>query len=182
MSRIGKLPVVVPDNVKVTIEAGYMAVEGPKGALSGLMPPGVEIKRVEGEMVVEPLDDSAQALSSYGLARTLLNNMVVGVTEGYSRKLLIEGTGYRVEARGPNYLYFVLGYSHPILYHLPEGITAVIDAKAKIPSLTLSGANRQLLGSVAAEIRAMRPPEPYKGKGVRYSDEVIRRKEGKTGK
>lgn len=179
MSRIGKAPVTVPDKVKVTIDGSVVGVEGPKGSLSAVLPERVEVRMANGEVVVERADDGRLARAAHGLARTLVANMVDGVTTGFSRSLIINGVGYRCEPRGDQYLLFILGYSHPILYELPDGISAVVNPKDN--SVTISGADKQAVGAVAAEIRSLRPPEPYKGKGIRYSDETIRRKEGKAG-
>jgi large subunit ribosomal protein L6 len=178
MSRIGKLPITVPAKVTVTLNEDVVSVTGPKGELKERLPAGVAIKFAEGEARIERLNESRDASAAWGLARTLVNNMVVGVTTGFTRKLMITGVGYRAEMKGGEWVLFSLGYSHPILYQLPAGVTAVVDTKEN--SVTLSGYNKQVLGAAAAEIRSLRPPEPYKGKGVRYSDETIRRKEGKS--
>lgn len=179
MSRIGKAPVEVPEKVKVVIDGLQVAVDGPRGSLSAQLPDGVAVRMENGSVVVERADDGRLARAAHGLARTLVANMVSGVTAGFTRSLIINGVGYRCELRGERYLLFILGYSHPILYELPEGVSATVDAKAN--SVTVTGPDKQVIGSVAAEIRGLRPPEPYKGKGIRYSDEVIRRKEGKAG-
>lgn len=178
MSRIGKLPITVPAKVTVTLKDDVVSVTGPKGELKERLPSGVEIKFEDGVVRIERQNESRDASAAWGLARTLVNNMVVGVTTGFTRKLMITGVGYRAEMKGSDWVLFSLGYSHPILYQLPAGVTAVVDAKEN--SVTLSGYNKQVLGAAAAEIRSLRPPEPYKGKGVRYSDETIRRKEGKS--
>lgn len=179
MSRIGKLPVAVPDKVKIEIAASQVKVTGPNGTLVERMPEGVTVALEGAEVLVTRVDDSRQARAAHGLARTLVANMVTGVTTGFSKRLAITGVGYRCEAKGDRWLLFSLGYSHPILYELPDGISAKIDAKEN--TVSLSGSSRQLLGATAAEIRSLRPPEPYKGKGVRYTTETIRRKEGKSG-
>jgi large subunit ribosomal protein L6 len=179
MSRIGKLPVVVPDKVNVQIDAGSVSVKGPNGSLSERMPEGVTVAIDGGQVVVTRADESRQARAAHGLARTLVANMVTGVTTGFSKKLAITGVGYRCESRGERWLLFSLGYSHPILFELPVGISAKVDPKEN--TVLLAGASRQQLGATAAEIRSLRPPEPYKGKGVRYTTETIRRKEGKSG-
>jgi large subunit ribosomal protein L6 len=178
MSRIGKLPIPVPDKVAITIADDVVSVKGPKGELSERMPSGVVLAIESGVLSVDKSEDTRDSRAAWGLARTLVNNMVIGVTDGFTRKLMITGVGYRSELKGDNWVLFTLGYSHPILFQLPEGISAVIDTKEN--SVTLSGYNKQILGATAAKIRGLRPPEPYKGKGVRYSDEVIRRKEGKS--
>jgi large subunit ribosomal protein L6 len=180
MSRIGKLPIPVPEKVNVTISEGEVSVKGPKGELSAAIPAGVKVAQEGGTVTVTRNDDSRESRGAHGLARTVVANMVDGVSTGYTRTLLINGVGYKAELRGSRWILFSLGYSHPILYELPEGVTAEIDAKAKEPKVTLSSAHKQSLGAVAADIRRLRPPEPYKGKGIRYSDETIRRKEGKA--
>jgi large subunit ribosomal protein L6 len=179
MSRIGKNPVSLPPRVEVSLEGQTVTVKGPKGTLSERLPEAVRVQ-VEGSSVqVARVDDSRVARSAHGLSRTLVANMVAGVTDGYKRKLMITGVGYRAELRANRWIQFSLGYSHPILFELPEGVSAVVEAKEN--SVTLEGFDKQLVGATAARIRGLRPPEPYKGKGVRYADEVIRRKEGKTG-
>jgi large subunit ribosomal protein L6 len=178
MSRIGKLPVQIPAKVKVTVTNRQVTVEGPKGTLSRALPPGVEAVVEGAVLLVKPIDDSRQASASWGLSRTLLQNMVTGVTTGFTRKMMIKGVGYRTEARGDRWLLFSLGYSHPILFELPTGVTATIDAKEN--SVTIAGIDREVIGQTAAEIRGLRPPEPYKGKGVRYDNEKLRQKEGKS--
>lgn len=182
MSRIGKLPVAVPDKVSVTLgDENLVTVKGPKGEQSATLPAMVTLSQTDGTIVVERADESKKAREAHGLARTLIANMVEGVTNGFERALLINGVGYRAELKGKNFILFTLGYSHPILYQLPDGMDVEIDAKAKEPKVTLRHSNKQLLGAVAAEIRGLRPPEPYKGKGIRYADEQLRRKEGKAG-
>lgn len=180
MSRIGKMPITIPDKVTYSIEDMVATVKGPNGELSARLPEGVSVSREGADVTITRDDDSRPSRAAHGLARTLIANMVEGVTDGYKRTLVINGVGYRAELKAPQWVLFTLGYSHPILYELPEGISAEIDSKAKEPKVTLSGADKRLLGSVAAEIRSLRPPEPYKGKGIRYSDETIRRKEGKA--
>ena len=179
MSRIGKLPVEVPAKVQVGIEAGVVRVEGPLGKLSERVPPGVSVRKEGTQVLIERADESRQARASHGLARTLVANMVTGVTTGFKRRLNITGVGYKVETRGQRWLLFTLGYSHPILFHLPESVSATVNTKEGWVELV--GYNKQVIGACAAGIRSLRPPEPYKGKGIRYADEVIRRKEGKTG-
>jgi large subunit ribosomal protein L6 len=178
MSRIGKMPITVPDKVTVDIQGLKVSVKGPKGELCEQLPLGVSLERDGGLITVGRADESMSARAAHGLARTLVANMVTGVTTGFTRKLMITGVGYRAELKAPQWLLFSLGYSHPILYELPAGVSAVVDPKEN--SVTLSGFNKQVLGAAAAEIRSLRPPEPYKGKGVRYADETIRRKEGKS--
>ena len=179
MSRIGKKPIAVPDKVTVSFSGNTVTANGPKGSLSGLLPQHVRASQTGAEVLVERVDDSREARSAHGLARTLVSNIVTGVSVGFTRNLSITGVGYRAESRGIRFILFHLGYSHPILFELPEGVLATVDGKAG--SVALAGPDKQVLGAAAAEIRGLRPPEPYKGKGVRYSDEVIRRKEGKSG-
>ncbi len=178
MSRIGKLPIEIPQGVKVNLSDGRISVSGPKGELSMAIRDEVKVS-VEGSTIrVERRDDSRLARSLHGLTRTLIANMVKGVSQGFEKKLEIVGVGYRAELKGDT-LVLSLGYSNPVSYRLPEGISAKVD---KQTSITISGCDKQLVGQVAAEIRSLRPPEPYKGKGIRYSDEVIIRKAGKAGK
>lgn len=177
MSRIGKLPVPVPSGVKVVLSDGRISVEGPKGTLDRKLPPHVEVVQEDGTIVVRRESDEQRARAMHGLARSLISNMVEGVSKGFSKTLEINGVGYRVEQK-KDYLVFTLGYSHPIYYEMPPGVAAKIESPTK---LTVSGSNREVVGKTAAEIRSFRPPEPYKGKGIKYADEVIRRKEGKSG-
>ncbi len=178
MSRIGKLPIEIPQGVKVNIAEGVISVSGPRGNMSLPLRDEVSVT-VEGSTIkVERRDDSRVARSMHGLTRTLIANMVMGVSEGFEKKLEIVGVGYRAELKGDT-LVFSLGYSNPVNYRLPEGINAKVDRQT---SIVISGYNKQLVGQVAAEIRSLRPPVPYKGKGIRYSDEVIIRKAGKAGK
>lgn len=179
MSRIGKRPIAIPAGVDIKVSEGVVSVKGGKGELETRMPNLVSFTQEDGEFTVLRDNDSRDARASQGLARTLISNMVKGVSEGFTRKLMIEGVGYRAENRGDQYLLLNLGYSHPILYRLADGLSATIDAREN--SITIAGIDRQQVGQAAADIRSFRPPEPYKGKGVRYSDEVVRRKEGKTG-
>lgn len=179
MSRIGKIPVPVPAGVDVTIDGALVTVKGPKGTLNHTVPSPIAVARDDaGAIVVTRPDDERASRSLHGLTRTLLNNMVVGVTEGYAKKLEIVGTGYRVLAKGSD-LEFALGFSHPVKVVAPQGITFTVESATK---LTVSGIDKQQVGEVAANIRKIRKPEPYKGKGVRYADEVVRRKVGKAGK
>jgi large subunit ribosomal protein L6 len=176
MSRIGKLPITVPAGVKVHVADGRVRVEGPTGKLERRIDPEVTVA-VEGAAVhVKRRDDSRRARSVHGLTRILVDNMVQGVGKGFTRVLEINGVGYRAEARG-NILFMTLGYSHPIAYQLPAGVTAKVERQVVV---TLEGADRELLGQVAAAIRELRPPEPYKAKGVKYAEEHIRRKAGKA--
>jgi large subunit ribosomal protein L6 len=176
MSRIGKKPIEVPSGVKINIDGSVIKVEGPKGRLERVVTDQVEVKLEAEQMVVSPVDAKNNAIQ--GLTRSLLANMVEGVTKGFTRILEINGIGYRAELQGAN-LNLALGYSHPISYPLPEGISAEVEKQTKI---TLTGIDKELLGATAAKIRSFRPPEPYKGKGIKYSDERILRKAGKTGK
>jgi large subunit ribosomal protein L6 len=179
MSRIGKLPVAVPSGVDVAIDGAHVTVKGPKGTLSHTVAAPITVERGEGVLDVKRPDDERQSKALHGLTRTLVNNMVVGVTEGYEKKLEIVGVGYRVLSKGPTQLEFQLGYSHPITFNAPDGITFSVEGPTK---LGVQGIDKQLVGEVAANIRKLRKPEPYKGKGVRYAGEHIRRKVGKAGK
>jgi large subunit ribosomal protein L6 len=179
MSRIGKLPVAVPSGVDVAIEGAHVTVKGPKGTLSHTVASPITVEKSDGVLDVKRPDDERQSRALHGLTRTLVNNMVVGVTEGYEKKLEIVGVGYRVLSKGPTELEFQLGYSHSITFNAPEGITFTVESPTK---LGVQGIDKQLVGEVAANIRKLRKPEPYKGKGVRYAGEQIRRKVGKAGK
>ncbi|MFC7406591.1 50S ribosomal protein L6 [Georgenia alba] len=179
MSRIGKLPVTVPSGVDVTIEGQAVTVKGPKGTLSHTVAAPITVARDEdGAIVVNRPDDERESRSLHGLTRTLIQNLVTGVTQGYTKELEIVGTGYRVQARGQD-LELALGFSHPVSVTAPEGITFQVQGPTKF---SVSGIDKQLVGEVAANIRKIRRPEPYKGKGVRYAGEQIRRKVGKAGK
>jgi large subunit ribosomal protein L6 len=179
MSRIGRLPIPVPAGVDVTIDGRDVTVKGPKGTLSHTIvaPIGIE-KAEDGTLVVTRPNDERAAKERHGLTRTLVNNMIVGVTAGYSKTLEISGVGYRVQAKGTD-LEFALGYSHPITVNPPEGIAFRVEAPTRF---VVSGIDKQKVGEVAANIRKLRKPDPYKGKGVRYQGEVIRHKVGKAGK
>ena len=177
MSRIGKLPVNVPTGVTVSTGGGLLKVKGPKGELTKKLPPRVSIEVADNEARVVRDNDEPTSRAMHGLTRSLLHNMVVGVTEGFSKQLVINGVGYRVQAK-KEYLIFTLGYSHLIYYEIPAGLDVKVDSTT---ALTINGIDKELVGKAAAEIRGFRPPEPYKGKGVKYKDEVIRRKEGKSG-
>jgi large subunit ribosomal protein L6 len=179
MSRIGKVPVPVPAGVDVTIDGAEVTVKGPKGTLSHRVAGDIQVSRDDdGALVVARPNDERDSRALHGLTRTLLANLVVGVTEGYEKKLEIVGTGYRVQAKGSD-LEFALGFSHPVLVKAPEGITFTVESPTKF---SVSGIDKQQVGEVAANIRKIRKPEPYKGKGVRYADEVVKRKAGKAGK
>jgi large subunit ribosomal protein L6 len=178
MSRIGKLPIQLPAGVKVNLRGLEVEVTGSKGTLKREIPSGVMVEVTDGNIVVSPEATSGKkGKALYGLTRTLINNMVVGVTNGYTKVLEISGVGYRADVRG-NTLHLSLGYSHPIEYKLPKGIEAAVDKQNRI---TLTGIDKELLGMTAASIRDFRRCEPYKGKGIRYADEVVRRKVGKAG-
>jgi len=182
MSRIGKLPIPVPSGVDVQIEgatASTVTVKGPKGTLSHTVAEPITVEKNDAVVDVRRPDDERESKALHGLTRTLINNMVVGVTEGYEKKLEIVGVGYRVLSKGPTQLEFQLGYSHPIVFDAPEGITFSVESPTR---LGVAGIDKQLVGEVAANIRKLRKPEPYKGKGVRYAGEHIRRKVGKAGK
>jgi large subunit ribosomal protein L6 len=178
MSRIGKLPVSVPGGVDVTVDGPLVTVKGPKGTLSHTLAEPITIERQDGALLVKRPDDERRSRALHGLSRTLVNNMVIGVTQGYEKKLEIYGVGYRVALRGSE-LEFTLGYSHPVKVTPPDGITFVVETPTRF---SVQGIDKQKVGEVAANIRKLRKPDPYKGKGVRYSGEVIRRKVGKTGK
>jgi large subunit ribosomal protein L6 len=179
MSRIGKMPIPVPSGVDVAIDGRAVTVKGPKGTLSHTVAEPITVDRGEdGALVVRRPDDERYSRALHGLSRTLVANMVVGVTEGYTKNLEIVGTGYRVQARGSD-LEFALGFSHPVLVTAPEGVTFVVENPTRF---SVSGIDKQLVGQVAANIRRLRRPDPYKGKGVRYQGETIRRKAGKAGK
>ena len=179
MSRIGKLPIAVPSGVDVAIDERLVTVKGPKGTLSHAVAAPITVEKTDGVLEVKRPDDERESRSLHGLTRTLINNMVVGVTEGYEKKLEIVGVGYRVLSKGPTQLEFQLGYSHSITFDAPEGITFAVEGPTK---LGVQGIDKQLVGETAANIRKLRKPEPYKGKGVRYAGEHIRRKVGKAGK
>ena len=177
MSRIGKKPIAIPKGVTVKIEGNTVAVQGPKGTVDTALPAGIKVEQRDGNIVAIRENDSQSAV--HGLARALVNNAVEGVTKGWTRELEIVGIGYRAEMKGKMTVVFNLGYSHPIEYPLPSGVAAVVDPKQT--RITLTGIDRQKVGQVAAEMRALRPPDPYKNKGVRYLGERLKKKVGKTG-
>jgi large subunit ribosomal protein L6 len=179
MSRIGKQPIPVPSGVEVSIDARRVTVKGPKGTLEHEVPATITITREGDELVVARPDDQRENRSLHGLTRSLVSNMVTGVSQGFSRDLEIVGVGYRVAAQGPAKLELQLGFSHPVYIEAPEGITFEVPQPTRI---TVQGADKQLVGQVAADIRKLRKPEPYKGKGIRYSDERVLRKAGKSAK
>ena len=176
MSRIGKKPVQLPDKVQVTLDGDTIKVKGPKGNLERQIHPAVSIEINDNVLEVKTELKDKKKVALQGLFRSLIYNMVVGVAEGYEKKLLLSGIGYRAEAKGKN-LVLNVGYSNPVNFELPEGISAAVEANTKI---TLSGIDKELLGQAAANVRSIRPPEPYKGKGIMYADERIIRKAGKT--
>ncbi len=176
MSRVGRLPVKIPDGVSVDVSAAAVAVKGPKGTSSVPVPEKVTVAEQDGTLVVSRDGEDRKQRSLHGLTRKLLENAVLGVSTGFSRTLEISGVGYRAELKG-KVIHFSLGYSHPILYQLPDDVTVKIDRQVV---LTLEGPDRQVLGEAAAQIRKLRPPEPYKGKGIKYAEETIRRKSGKA--
>ena len=179
MSRIGRLPIPVPSGVDVTIDGSTVSVKGPKGTLSHTVAAPITVERAEdGTLQVQRPDDERQSRALHGLSRTLIANMITGVTQGYTKTLEIVGVGYRVQARGSD-LEFALGYSHPVPVKAPEGITFAVESPTR---LRVTGIDKQQVGEVAAKIRKIRKPDPYKGKGVRYQGEVVKRKVGKTGK
>jgi large subunit ribosomal protein L6 len=177
MSRIGKKPIAIPKGVTVKIEGNTVAVQGPKGKLETPIPGGIKMQQQDGNLVATRENDSQSAL--HGLARALVNNAVEGVTKGWTKDLEIVGIGYRAEMKGKGTVVFTLGYSHPIEYPLPSGIEVAVDPKQT--KLSVTGIDRQKVGQVAAEMRSLRPPDPYKNKGVRYAGERLKKKVGKTG-
>ena len=178
MSRIGRLPIEVPSGVNITVDGSAVTVKGPKGELSLTVASPIAVKLEDGQILVTRPDDERESRSLHGLTRSLINNQIIGVTEGYSKALEIVGTGYRVAQKG-NGLEFALGFSHPITVDPPAGITFSVEGNTKVG---IHGIDKQQVGEVAANIRKLRKPEPYKGKGVRYAGEVVRRKAGKAGK
>jgi len=178
MSRIGKLPIVIPSGVTVALDESMIKVKGPKGTLNRKLIANVLIEVDEKNVVVKRSDDTKNAQAAHGLTRTLINNMVIGVTKGFEEILEITGVGYRAEVKG-NSLNLSLGYSHPVIYEIPQGISAEVEKMTKI---VLKGTDKELVGQTAAKIRSFRAPEPYKGKGIKYAGESILRKAGKTGK
>jgi len=179
MSRVGKEPIPVPSGVDVSIDGGHVTVKGPKGTLEHDAPPSITVKRDGDSVVVARPDDERANRALHGLTRSLVANMVQGVAEGYVRELEIVGVGYRATAQGPSKLELQLGFSHPVHFEAPEGITFEVPQPTRI---SVRGCDKQLVGQVAANIRKIRKPEPYKGKGIRYADEHVRRKAGKSAK
>ena len=179
MSRIGRMPVVVPSGVDVAIDGSVVTVKGPKGTLSHTVVTPITVEKNDGVLTVTRPDDERDSRARHGLTRTLVNNMVVGVTEGFSKELEIVGVGYRATAQGPNAIELALGFSHPVRVQAPQGIEFEVPAPTRV---IVKGIDKEAVGQVAANIRKIRKPEPYKGKGVRYLGERVQRKAGKTGK
>lgn len=177
MSRVGKQPISIPSGVTITVDDDKVTVNGSKGSLEQFTMPGIRIRQEESNLIVERENDERQNRARHGLMRSLLNNMVTGVSQGFEKKLEINGVGYRVQQQGAD-LKLNLGFSHDVNYKIPTGITATVEQNV----ITISGINKQQVGQVAAEIRALKKPEPYKGKGIKYADERIIRKSGKSGK
>ncbi len=177
MSRIGKEPINIPSGVTITVDDKEIVVKGPNGTLSQFIMPGIIIEQENNKVIVSRSNDQKEFRSKHGLMRSLINNMVIGVTQGFTKKLEINGVGYRVSSEGSN-LKLLLGFSHPVVYRVPEGVKATVEQN----TITISGNSKQQVGQVAAEIRALKKPEPYKGKGIKYVDERIIRKSGKSGK
>ena len=177
MSRIGKLPIAIPSGVTITVDPAEITVTGPKGTLKQFTMPGVTVEQKENELIVTRVNDEPKNRAKHGLMRALLNNLVQGVTQGFSKKLEINGVGFRVAQAGTD-LKLNLGFSHDVIYKVPAGITTKIEQN----TITVEGIDKQQVGQVAAEIRALKKPEPYKGKGIKYADERIIRKSGKSGK
>jgi len=180
VSRIGRMPIPLPEGVRVDIQGSQVAVTGPKGSLSREFHADMEIVLEDVQLMVHRPTDERQHKALHGLTRALLNNMVVGVTQGFRKQLEVHGVGYRVDLQGDGSLLLQLGFSHPVRIAPPEGIQFEVEARSKV--ITVNGIDKELVGQVAAEIRAWRPPEPYKGKGIRYVGEYVRRKAGKAGK
>jgi large subunit ribosomal protein L6 len=179
MSRIGKAPIAVPSGVEVKVAGNSITVKGPKGSLTRDLVGGISVRQEENQLLVERPNDERQSRSLHGLSRALVNNMVVGVTQGFAKELEIVGVGYRAELKGPSALRLNLGFSHPVDVAAPEGVTFEVPVQTRV---IIKGIDKELVGQVAANIRTIRKPEPYKGKGVRYLDERILRKAGKAGK
>lgn len=177
MSRVGKMPITVPSGVTVTADNDVITINGPKGSLTQFTMPGIKINQAEGEITIERIREDRFTRSKHGLMRALVNNMVTGVSQGFEKKLEINGVGYRVQQQGSD-LKFNLGFSHDITYKVPEGVQAAVEQNV----ITVSGIDKQKVGQAAAEIRSLKKPEPYKGKGIKYADERIIRKSGKSGK
>lgn len=177
MSRIGKQPISVPSTVTVSVADGRVSVKGPRGELARKVPAQITIRRDDTTLVVERDSEQTTARSLHGLTRSLVANMVTGVTDGFTRRLEINGVGYRASVASGGFLVLQVGFSHPVIYPAPPGVTFGVQANA----ITVTGADKELVGEVAAQIRRVRPPEPYKGKGIKYAEEIVRRKAGKAG-
>jgi large subunit ribosomal protein L6 len=180
MSRVGKKPIDIPSGVDAKIEPGKVSIKGPLGEISQSVNPSLTIKKSDGKLVVERQSDAKVYRELHGLTRNLIANMVTGVSKGYEKTLDISGVGFKASLVNKTNLMFTLGYSHPVIFPLPKGITATVDAKQT--QVVIKGIDKQLVGQMAANIRSLKKPEPYKGKGIKYSTEVIHRKEGKAGK
>ncbi len=180
MSRVGKKPIVIPNGVDAKIEAGKITVKGPLGEMSQSLNPSISVKKNDGKLMVERQSDAKIYRELHGLTRNLIANMVTGVSKGYEKILDISGVGFKAAIAQKTNLMFTLGFSHPVVFPLPKGITATVDAKQT--QVVIKGVDKQLVGQMAANIRGLKVPEPYKGKGIKYSTEVIHRKEGKAGK
>ena len=178
MSRIGKRPITIPGKVSVTIDGSHIAVKGPKGELSRVLPAAVTVEQEGETLLVKRRDESRSSRQLHGLSRTLVANMVEGVSQGFQQRLEIQGVGYRAQVQGRN-LILIVGYSHPVQIEPPDGVQLAVETNTNV---IVSGFNKELVGNTAAKIRAVRPPEPYKGKGIRYAGEAVRRKAGKAGK
>jgi len=179
VSRIGRMPVVVPSGVEVTVQGSYVKVKGPRGALEYTFPAVIKISKDDGEINVQRPSDEPKLRALHGMTRAIINNMVVGVSKGFEKVLEVNGVGYRAEMDGSNLVLYV-GYSHPVKVEPPEGIKFEVEAKTRL--IKIGGYDRQVVGQIAANIRSVRPPEPYQGKGIKYLEERIRRKAGKAGK
>ena len=179
MSRVGKAPILIPSGVDVSVAGNEVTVKGPKGSLFRRLPADITVRQDGAHILVERPDDERHHRALHGLTRSLVNNMVVGVTDGFQKDLEIVGVGYRAIAKGPSTLELAVGYSHPVIIQAPEGVTFEVPAPTR---LSVVGSNKEVVGQVAADIRAVRKPEPYKGKGIRYAGEVVRRKAGKAAK
>jgi len=177
VSRIGKLPIPVPSGLKISLDKGILKVTGPKGSLEHMLRPGMSVEVTNENIIVKRADENRKTRALHGLSRTLIANLIIGVTKGFERILDISGVGYRAEVKG-NVLTLTLGYSHPINFTLPPNITATVDKQNRI---VVEGCDKQKVGDVAAKIRSFRPIEPYKGKGIKFAEEKVRRKVGKTG-
>ena len=181
MSRIGKQPIPVPKDVNITLDGSHIAVKGPKGSLERVLPASMVVRQVEGQILVERPSDEREHRSLHGLTRTLVNNMVEGVTKGFEKRLMMLGVGYKAQMQGAS-MQIAIGFSHPVIVEPPVGIEFGVEVQKGSTRLIVKGIDKQRVGQVAAEIRSIRPPEPYKGKGIRYEDEIVQRKMGKAGK